>query len=138
MRCSGVFASSFLKEYVIVGELALDGRVRPVNGILSMAITAAANGFKQMIVPIDNAKEAAVVQELEVYGAGSLTQAASFLSGRLALETTVVNIDELFDVGAGFDAAFGDEVLFAVDHVGESCGGVEVDLHCCEVAIVYA
>ncbi len=105
---SGVFASSFLKEYVIVGELALDGRVRPVNGILSMAITAAANGFKQMIVPIDNAKEAAVVQELDVYGAGSLTQAASFLSGRLALETTVVNIDELFDVVSNYEVDFAD------------------------------
>ena len=46
---SGVFASTVLKDYIIVGELALDGRVRPVNGVLSMAMTAAANGFGRMI-----------------------------------------------------------------------------------------
>ncbi len=67
----GVVAGTSLKEYVIVGELALDGRVRPVNGVLSMAMTAAANGFSRMIVPLENAREAAVVQDIEVYGVGS-------------------------------------------------------------------
>ena len=79
----GVLAGPSFKEYVIVGELALDGRVRPVNGVLSMAMTAAASGFTRMIVPLENAKEAAVVQEIEVFGVGSLAQAVGFLSGQL-------------------------------------------------------
>ncbi len=97
-----------MKEFVIVGELALDGRVRGVNGVLSMAMTAAANGFKRMIVPAENAEEAAVVQEIEVYGIGSLTQAASFLSGQLELGTTTVDVDKLFEAAAKYDFDFAD------------------------------
>jgi len=84
-----ILVSSILKDFVIIGELALDGRVRPINGVLSMAITAVGNGFSRIIVPLENVKEAAVVADLEVYGVGSLTQAVGFLSGQLALETTV-------------------------------------------------
>lgn len=105
---TGAFSSSTLREYVIVGELALDGRVRPVNGILSMAMAAASNGFKSIIVPLENAQEAAVVQNIDVYGVGSLTQAVGFLSGQLPLETTTVNIDEIFNVESRYDIDFVD------------------------------
>lgn len=105
---TGTFVSTTLKEYVIVGELALDGRVRPVNGVLSMAMTAAANGFGQMIVPLENAKEAAVVENIEVYGVGSLAQAVSFLSGQLPLETTAVDVEELFNVASNYEVDFAD------------------------------
>jgi magnesium chelatase family protein len=103
-----VFSSSVLKDFVIVGELALDGRVRPVNGVLSMAMTANANGFRGIIVPLDNAPEAAVVQELEVYGVGSLTQALEFLAGRLPLQTTAIDIDEIFNIESRYDVDFSD------------------------------
>jgi magnesium chelatase family protein len=104
----GVLAGPSFKEYVIVGELALDGRVRPVNGVLSMAMTAAASGFTRMIVPLENAREAAVVQEIEVFGVGSLSQAVGFLSGQLLLDTTVTDIDELFGVASHYDVDFAD------------------------------
>jgi len=104
----GVAPGPLLKEFVIVGELALDGRVRPVNGVLSMAMTAAANGFSRMIVPLENAREAAVVQELEVYGVGSLSQAVEFLTGRLMLETTVTSVEDLFAVASHYEVDFGD------------------------------
>ncbi len=104
----GVLAGPAIKDYVIVGELALDGRVRPVNGVLSMAITAAVNGFARMIVPLDNAKEAAVVQNVEVFGIGSLSQAVEFLSGRLLLDTTTTDVDELFSVASHYDVDFAD------------------------------
>jgi magnesium chelatase family protein len=104
----GVLSGPPLKEFVIVGELALDGRVRPVNGVLSMAMTAAANGFSRMIVPLENAREAAVVQEVEVYGVGSLSQAVEFLAGRLMLETTVTSIEDLFAVASHYEIDFGD------------------------------
>ena len=100
--------SSVLKDFVIIGELALDGRVRPVNGVLSMAMTAAANSFRGMLVPLENAKEAAVVQDIEVYGVGSLAQAVGFLSGQLPLETTTVDVDELFNVALNYEVDFAD------------------------------
>jgi magnesium chelatase family protein len=104
----GVLVGTPLKEFVIVGELALDGRVRPVNGVLSMAMTAAADGFSRMIVPLENAREAAVVQEVEVYGVGSLSQAVEFLAGRLMLETTVTSVEDLFAVAARYSVDFAD------------------------------
>ena len=104
----GVLVSSVVKDFVIVGELALDGRVRPVNGVLNMAMTAKANGFSRMIVPLEKAREAAVVEDIEVYGVGSLAQAAGFLSGQLPLETMTVDVDELFGEASSYDVDFGD------------------------------
>ncbi len=104
----GVLVSSVVKDFVIVGELALDGRVRPVNGVLNMAMTANANGFSRMVVPLENAREAAVVNNIEVYGAGSLAQAVGFLSGQLPLETMTVDIDGLFGEASSYEVDFGD------------------------------
>lgn len=104
----GAFTSSVLNDYVIVGELALDGRVRPVNGILSMAMTAAGNGFRGIIVPLDNAPEAAVVQDLEVYGVGSLAQTIGFLNGQLPLEAAAIDIDEIFNIESKYEVDFSD------------------------------
>ncbi len=104
----GAFVSSVLNNILIVGELALDGRVRLVNGVLSMAMTAASNGFRQMIVPLENAQEAAVVAEIDVFGVGSLAQAAGFLSGQLSLETTTVDVDEMFKVSSDYEIDFAD------------------------------
>jgi magnesium chelatase family protein len=104
----GVLANSGLNDVIVVGELALDGRVRPVNGVLSMAMTAVESGFGRMIVPLENAKEAAVVEKMEVFGVGSLTQAAGFLCGQLPLETTTVDIEELFKVSSNYEVDFAD------------------------------
>ncbi|MCH8118337.1 MAG: YifB family Mg chelatase-like AAA ATPase [Planctomycetes bacterium] len=104
----GTMVSSVLNDAIIVGELALDGRVRPVNGLLSMAMTAAANGFSRMIVPLENAREAAVVAGIDVFGVGSLAQAAGFLTGQLELETTTVDVEELFSVSSNYEVDFAD------------------------------
>jgi len=104
----GAMVSSVLNDAIIVGELALDGRVRSVNGVLSMAMTAAANGFSQMIVPLENAREAAVVADIDVFAVGSLAQAAGFLSGQLPLETTTVDVEELFNVASSYEVDFAD------------------------------
>jgi magnesium chelatase family protein len=108
LACSGSLKSDQLGRYVIVGELSLDGRIRPVNGMLSMALTAAAQGFQKLIVPIENAAEAAVVESLEVFAAGSLAQAAAFLSGSLPLEPTAVDLTALFANCSQYDADFAD------------------------------
>jgi len=104
----GALVSSALNKTIIVGELALDGRVRPVNGVLSMAMSAAANGFARMIVPLENAREAAVVQDLEVFAVGSLAQAVGFLSEQLPLEPTTIDIEGLFKVASNYDVDFSD------------------------------
>jgi magnesium chelatase family protein len=96
LQCIGDVENESLRKILIVGELALDGRVRPVNGVLSMAMTAEKNGFTSIIVPQENAEEAAVVSDIEVFGVGSLAQAAAFLSERLHLEAENVDIDSLF------------------------------------------
>jgi len=104
----GILTGSAVKNFVVAGELALDGRVRPVNGVLSMAMTAAETGFSRMIVPLDNAEEAAVVENIEVYAVGSLAQAVSFLAGQLPLETTVLDVDEIFNLSSSYDVDFAD------------------------------
>jgi len=108
LMCSGALVSDKLGDYVVVGELALDGRVRPVNGALSMAMTAAQQGFKGIIVPLENAQEAAVVQGIEVYAVGSLAQTVGFLSDRLPIEATVVDIEALFEQKSAYEVDFSD------------------------------
>lgn len=104
----GVLQSAVVEDFVIAGELALDGRVRSVNGVLSMAMTAAENGFTRMIVPIENAEEAAVVSQMEVYGVGSLAQAVSFLGGNLPLEPACIDIETVFQRCGSYEVDFGD------------------------------
>ncbi len=74
-----------LADFVIAGELALSGEVRPVNGMLPIALSARAQGKRGVIVPADNAAEAAVVCELDVYPARNLREVADFLAGKGAL-----------------------------------------------------
>ncbi|MDE6311431.1 MAG: YifB family Mg chelatase-like AAA ATPase [Muribaculaceae bacterium] len=83
--------ASLLADYVIMGELSLDGGIQPVRGILPMAIEARARGFKGIIVPAANAAEAAVVNNLEVYGAYSLEGVVAHFKGNRPLQRTVVD-----------------------------------------------
>src|SRR5208283_1547454 len=75
-----------LKDFATVGELALDGSVRPVKGALSMAMAAAERKIPRLLVPAVNAREAAVVEAVTVYGVGSLAEAVGILSGQLPAE----------------------------------------------------
>jgi len=80
-----------LRDMFIIGELSLDGSVLPVHGILPMAIMARQLGLRTVIVPRDNAVEAAVVNDIDVYGVSSLTEVLQFLKGEITLEPTVVS-----------------------------------------------
>ncbi|HOQ03947.1 MAG TPA: YifB family Mg chelatase-like AAA ATPase [Anaerohalosphaeraceae bacterium] len=108
LACSGALSPEALRDYVVIGELALDGRVRPVTGVLSMAMTAAAGGFSKMIVPLDNAREAAVVKDIEVFPVGSLAQTAALLSGQLPIEPTTVDLEALFEECGTYETDFAD------------------------------
>ena len=86
---------SKLDQYVIMGELSLDGTLNPIRGVLPMAIQAKQEGFKGIIIPRENAKEAAVVEGLEVIGAGNLREVVDFLNGELFIEPDKVNLGSL-------------------------------------------
>jgi magnesium chelatase family protein len=75
LAASGQMTSDAFKDYSAVGELALEGTVRPVKGTLSMALQARADGRKGLLVPIENAREAAVVDGIEIIPVGSLAEA---------------------------------------------------------------
>ena len=83
LSASGQLVSDRLSAYAAVGELALDGSLRPIRGVLSMALAARASGRRGLVVPIGNAHEAAVVTDLAVIAVASLTEAVGFFSGQL-------------------------------------------------------
>ena len=89
--------SERLDDYFIIGELALTGSVRTVKGVLPIALRARAEGKKGVLVPVENAAEAAVVQGLEVIAVENLRQAVSFLEGDLVIEPTHVDLAKIFD-----------------------------------------
>jgi len=88
MVAEGALAPERVASYVLVGELSLDGRVRPVRGGLPMALAAKRGGMRGLILPRENASEAAIVDGLPVYGVETLPQVIEFLDGKLALEPT--------------------------------------------------
>ena len=96
-----------LSKYMIMGELSLDGSVLPIKGVLPMAIKAREMGFKGMIVPSANVTEAAVVNNLEVYGVDNLAQVVGFFNQTTILHPTVVNTREEFSKAVDlFDCDF--------------------------------
>lgn len=96
LAASGQVHNSELDKYVIMGELSLDGGLQPIKGVLPIAIKAREEGFKGLIVPQKNAREAAVVNNLDVYGMGNIKDVFDFLNGTKDVEPTVVNTREEF------------------------------------------
>lgn len=98
-----------LCEYMMIGELGLDGKLKPVSGILSVAIRARKDHFKGLIVPQENAREAAVVNSLEVYGFDNLADVIDFLNGNKENEPTIVDLHkEFYDNQYSYDYDFAD------------------------------
>ncbi|MCH2205599.1 MAG: YifB family Mg chelatase-like AAA ATPase [Lentisphaerales bacterium] len=91
---------------IIIGELALDGRVRPVKGSLAMAIYAREKGFKRMLVPAENAFEASVAEGVEVYAIENLRQAFDFLIGELPLGAVNCDLTALFNKSQSYEYDF--------------------------------
>jgi magnesium chelatase family protein len=111
----GVLAATYqmppdnLDKYVIVGELSLDGSVRPIKGALPMAIQARKEKYKGIILPKQNAREAAIVDNLEVYGIEHLREAFEFFNGNRVLEPVIVNTrDEFAHKNHFFEVDFAD------------------------------
>lgn len=96
LSASGQFFSSRLEQYLILGELSLDGGIQPIKGALPIAIQGKRDGFKGLILPKENAREAAIVDDFEVYGVSSLAEVIGFFENTLNLERTIVNTREEF------------------------------------------
>ena len=97
-----------LTDYLVLGELSLDGRIKPVAGSLPMALEARRAGYAGIIVPADNGLEAAVVNGIEVLPAESLSQVVSFLRGESTLKPANPDLDKLLTLVEGQEDDFAD------------------------------
>lgn len=98
-----------VSDYIIMGELSLDGSLQPIKGALPMAIQARAEGFKGMILPKENAREAALVSNLAVYSVGHIRDVIEFFNNPESLQPIVVNTRaEFFDNQTFYDLDFND------------------------------
>lgn len=90
-----------LEKYIIMGELSLDGGLQPIKGVLPIAIQAKNEGFKGFILPLQNAREAGIVEGLDVYGVENLMEVVRFFNGEGDLQRIVVNAEEEFKANQG-------------------------------------
>lgn len=104
----GLIESNLLKDYLLIGELSLDGTVKPVRGALPIAMAAKREKMKGVILPQHNAPEAAVVNEVEVLGVRDLPQVVEHLSGTRSLERVQVDIHQLFSRHSHYGSDFTD------------------------------
>jgi len=95
LGCQGTFFGKILNTYVFLGELSLDGSVRSVRGALSTALAARENGIKNVVVPEVNAREAAVVEGIQVFGVKSLPQAADLINSPESFHPTAVDTSQM-------------------------------------------
>ncbi len=104
---SGQVENENLEKYIIMGELSLDGGLQPIKGALSMAIQARKDGFKGFILPKQNAREAAIVNDLEVYGVESIKEVVGFFNGDTELKREEVNTrEEFYNSLCNYDSDF--------------------------------
>jgi Mg chelatase-related protein len=109
MAAKGNVSPEKLSKYIIMGELSLDGSLQTIKGALPIAIKAREEGYEGLIVPRQNTREAAVVNNLKVYGVDNIKEVIEFFNGEKELEQTVVNTrDEFYSQQTSFDFDFSD------------------------------
>jgi magnesium chelatase family protein len=106
LTASEILKSEKLEHFGVIGELSLDGSIRPAKGILPMAIAAQEAGLEGILVPLDNAQEAAVVAGIKIIGIKTLYEAVEFLLGIRVLHPTSVNLLSVFQNNAKYDLDF--------------------------------
>lgn len=109
LGASGQVNSDLFDQYVILGEVSLDGKLQPIKGALSIAIQARKEGFRGIILPVQNAREAAIVNGIDILGVENLSQVIEFFNGRVELsKTTVDTRNEFFNNINNYDSDFSD------------------------------
>ncbi len=100
--------SANLNQYAILGELSLDGSLRPIKGAISVSLAAKENRLEGLIVPKVNAQEAAIVEGIRVYGFENIIEVVAFLNGELEINPTAINRDEIFEAVSKYPVDFGE------------------------------
>jgi len=101
--------SDLIEQFVIMGELSLDGGIQPIKGALPIAIQARAEGYKGLIVPVDNEREAGIVNKIDVFGVHNIKEVADLLNNKSDLKPVVVNTrDEFYEKHLNNDLDFAD------------------------------
>ena len=108
LQASGYIQSDQLHTYLVVGELSLDGRVKAIAGAMPMALAVRQAGLQGMIVPAENAAEAAVIEDVPVFGVATLAQAIGFFNGTEAMPQTRCDVQTLFQQQAVYHEDFAD------------------------------
>ena len=108
LAAEGLVQKNRLKEYLMVGELSLDGEVKPIRGALPIAVAAKREGLKGIILPEMNSREAAVIQEIEVLGVQRLPQVVEFLNAERDLAQVQVDLPALFNQHCQYESDFND------------------------------
>jgi len=106
LAATGLVNREKLERYLLIGELSLDGKVKPTRGALPMALAARNDGFAGIIVPEGNSRESAVVQGVNVLAASHLSQVVEFFNDTCELPPTTVSIQDLFSRDAHYDIDF--------------------------------
>jgi len=106
LAATGVLKGERLRDYILLGELSLDGGLKAVRGALSIAVAAKRAGLAGIILPAENAPEAAVVEGIDIIGAATLSQVVEFLGGREAIDPWRVDLQELFSNGCDYGEDF--------------------------------
>jgi magnesium chelatase family protein len=100
--------NSHLKSYIFLGELSLDGGIRPIKGALSIAAMAKQKGIRTLVVPVENAPEAAVVGDVQVFGMRSLPEVVDLINGTREFRATKVSTAEMLDQSGKYNVDFHD------------------------------
>ena len=108
LAAEGLIDKTLINDYLLIGELSLDGSVKPVRGALPIAMAAKKERLKGLILPEQNAPEAAVVREIDVLGVKNLPQVLEFLNGNQPINPTAVDLDALFNQHSRYDSDFSD------------------------------
>ncbi len=96
LSASGQLVTDKLEQYIIMGEVTLDGTLRPIRGVLPIAIQARRENFKGFILPADNAPEAGIVSDLDIFPVRTLREAVGFLEDKISIQSVKVNAKDVF------------------------------------------
>jgi magnesium chelatase family protein len=115
LTATGIIPQKIISQYLILGELSLDGRVKPVKGSLPMALAAKEAGYKAIIVPYDNGREASVVHEIDVLPVTTLSQVVALLTGFSRLEPEKTDVSDIFEKDGQFELDYAE--VMGQEHV---------------------
>ncbi|MCJ7508218.1 MAG: YifB family Mg chelatase-like AAA ATPase [candidate division Zixibacteria bacterium] len=108
LSATGQISKESFEDYLILGELSLDGAVKPIRGALPMALSAHKNNIKGMILPKENAKEAAMSRDVEIYPVNNLKEAVSFLENESSTKPFTIDVNQVFEEALEYKVDFSD------------------------------